>query len=295
MEELVELSLSPCKITYAKRLNRRICDPVSKETSWIPSETVLLTFEGSIVPEKIQVYGLLNKSIEQVRTCFNCGGYGHTSTRCKGPAVCFECGEHKKEGQHTCNAAIGCLHCKGDHSTFHLDCQSMIFNQEVNRTLAFYDVSIYEALAQTREKFGLSKQRPQKQPNNIPSNPSTFPTLPASTPKKEYTLRVIGGIQKEHTNSQWNNNTLKTYSKNNSIVGSTSSIVSLPQESPHKESSSGASNSSAKLSSHSSKPVSSSHTSRETAQQSSNFKNKSLPTSKFLLKNVSSSSSINKK
>nr|XP_034192481.1 uncharacterized protein LOC117609859 isoform X2 [Osmia lignaria] len=266
----------------------KIRDPDSKEISWVPSETILLTFEGSVVPEKIQVFGILNKNIEpyieRVRTCVNCGGYGHTASRCRGPTICFKCGEHKKDEQHSCDAPTGCLHCKGDHSTFHPDCQTMIFNQEVNPTLAFYDVSIYEALTQTRKKLGLVKQRPPRQSSANSSNPSSFPSLPPSTSKKEYTLRTIGGIQKERPASQWNNNILKTYSKNNAIVGSSSSIISLPLESPQKESSS------AKLASHSSKPSTSSHTNRETTQQNSSLKSKSLPTSKFLVKNISSSS-----
>ncbi|CAK9803282.1 hypothetical protein ANTQUA_LOCUS3655 [Anthophora quadrimaculata] len=119
LNELIQTSTSPCKITYAKRLSRRQVDPTTKEASWEPSETVLLTFEESMVPENIRIYGLLNRKvtpyIERVRTCQNCGRYGHTAAKCRGAPTCLNCGQKKSTDPYTCPSEGSCLHCRDHH------------------------------------------------------------------------------------------------------------------------------------------------------------------------------------
>nr|XP_034192359.1 uncharacterized protein LOC117609791 [Osmia lignaria] len=95
IEDLLDLAVTPCKIIQAKRMDRRQVDSTTKEVSWVPSETVLITFEGSTLPTKIQLYGLLNKNIEpdieRVRTCKNCGKFGHSQTRYRSLPECLNC------------------------------------------------------------------------------------------------------------------------------------------------------------------------------------------------------------
>ncbi|CAK9813769.1 hypothetical protein ANTPLA_LOCUS7970 [Anthophora plagiata] len=303
MEELVELSSSPCKITYAKRMNRRHVNPDTKESSWIPSETVLLTFEGSIIPEKIQVFGLLIKNIEpyieRVRTCHNCGGYGHTATKCRRPPICLKCGQENKE-EHNCTPSECCLHCRGNHQTFHPECQTITFNKEVNKILAYNDVSIYETLAQAREKLGLNRQGIPKPSTPAPLNITKFPSLPATTPAKEYTLRTIGGIQKVNNNNQWNNNTLKTYSKTNTNIGSTSSINSMTSETIQQEATTSPTRTTPNLSTNktnstfTAKTLASTNTNREAPQPPNNTPKTKSTSNKPQPRNTITTSLVNK-
>lgn len=55
---------SPCKIKMARRLNKRIINKDTGKVEWIPSQTVLLTFEGTILPNFIKAYNLYNIKVE---------------------------------------------------------------------------------------------------------------------------------------------------------------------------------------------------------------------------------------
>ncbi|XP_029053727.1 uncharacterized protein LOC114881190 [Osmia bicornis bicornis] len=92
MEEIVHKSESPAKIVNAIRLNRKTYDQENKKASWLPSETVLITFEGNTLPNHIKIYGILNIQvhiyIEALKMCFKCMKYGHSSGRCGSTCVC---------------------------------------------------------------------------------------------------------------------------------------------------------------------------------------------------------------
>nr|XP_012153227.1 PREDICTED: uncharacterized protein LOC105664222 [Megachile rotundata] len=64
------------------RLNRRKYGENGK-VEWVPSESVLITFEGGILPDFIKVYGLYNMKIEvyiePIKVCYKCFRFGHLS------------------------------------------------------------------------------------------------------------------------------------------------------------------------------------------------------------------------
>lgn len=63
--EIINESISPCKITKATRLNRKAITLEGIE--WVPSETVLVTFEGNTLPEYFKIFGLYNIKSTRVR------------------------------------------------------------------------------------------------------------------------------------------------------------------------------------------------------------------------------------
>ena len=220
VEDLINQATSPCRILFAKRMNRRITDPATQEFKWIPSETVLVTFEGSTLPEYIQLYGLLQKPIspyiEPVKTCKNCFRYGHVSKFCRSLKACPNCGQPIGENIHHCQSTQSrCLHCKEDHPTFHSSCFKMRINKEVNSITAHSDMSITEAFTLAKANLGSSNNNITNK-NTIPvTSNKEFPKLPPIAPIKTLELRQIGGINRDSANvtNQWLNNNHKTYSR----------------------------------------------------------------------------------
>lgn len=51
MEEITTQTSSPCQITYARRLNRRRVNNVANQVEWIPSESAVISFQGSTYKE----------------------------------------------------------------------------------------------------------------------------------------------------------------------------------------------------------------------------------------------------
>ncbi|KOX71827.1 hypothetical protein WN51_03638, partial [Melipona quadrifasciata] len=124
------------------------------------SENVLITFEGSVLPEKIQLYGLLRKTItpyiESVKTCRNCYKYGHVTKFSRSPKTCINCGQATRDKERNCQAkATKYLHCRQDYSTFENNCIRIRTNKEVNTIPAYNDVSVYEAMIMAKNKLGV--------------------------------------------------------------------------------------------------------------------------------------------
>ncbi|XP_076396740.1 uncharacterized protein LOC143265934 [Megachile rotundata] len=69
--DLITHSSSPCNIKMVKRLNKRRINKEAGKTEWVPSQTVLLTFEGTTLPNFVKVYNLSRSSgvVEDRREC----------------------------------------------------------------------------------------------------------------------------------------------------------------------------------------------------------------------------------
>ncbi|CAH0556526.1 unnamed protein product [Brassicogethes aeneus] len=89
---ITEISIaisSPIKILEMKRLNKKIInkDETGKTTiNYVPSETLLIMFEGTNLPISINIFGLpikINPYILSVTQCFKCLLYGNTQKNCK--------------------------------------------------------------------------------------------------------------------------------------------------------------------------------------------------------------------
>ena len=87
----------------------------------VPTSVVRVTFPGKIIPERIEIEGLLIRTREfrrKVMFCDNCLKYNHTSKLCNNKQVCKKC---VKSHDGICctneNNEIICIHCKQEHET----------------------------------------------------------------------------------------------------------------------------------------------------------------------------------
>ncbi|XP_075233845.1 uncharacterized protein LOC142331697 [Lycorma delicatula] len=86
--------------------------------------SLILTFNLPVSPENIKIGYLsirVRPFIPNPRRCFNCQGYGHTTTSCSKIEVCGRCA---KEGHRdaNCQEHEKCANCSGSHTARSRDC-----------------------------------------------------------------------------------------------------------------------------------------------------------------------------
>jgi hypothetical protein len=116
----------------------------------INTPTLILTINGTVVPEHIRVGPLRIKTrtyIPDPMLCFHCYAYGHTKLRCKSGAKCRNCsGCHETTSE--CNAEAFCFHCKGKHSPASRQCPKYAAEKEILRIQHTKGISHQEAAKQ---------------------------------------------------------------------------------------------------------------------------------------------------
>ncbi|CAH2107431.1 unnamed protein product [Euphydryas editha] len=95
MDELVESIELPSGcgiIVKARRLNRKSLQEGS--VTWVPTQSVVLTFRGQMLPNRIYSYHTsLPVETYNLPTiqCLNCCRYGHIKTQCRSQPWCYKC------------------------------------------------------------------------------------------------------------------------------------------------------------------------------------------------------------
>lgn len=123
--------------------------------SWLPSETVVVTFDGQTLPKKIFLC-LNSLTVEQYQLptiqCFQCCRFGHTREKCRSLPRCFRCGgahlgescsvENDSDRARCCN----CLHDIGaGHFATSKSCPEFTRQSAIKKTMADRNVSYMEA------------------------------------------------------------------------------------------------------------------------------------------------------
>ncbi|XP_045445751.1 uncharacterized protein LOC123653814 [Melitaea cinxia] len=150
MQELVEsLELpSGCgQVMKARRLNRKT---ISEGTvTWIPTQSVVLTFRGQMLPEKIYSYHTsLPVEIYKFPTiqCLICCRYSHIKTQCRSKPRCYKCAQpHTGESCEVSEDNATCLHCSGKHFTINKSCPEFSRQQSIKVIMAQESISYLEA------------------------------------------------------------------------------------------------------------------------------------------------------
>ena len=151
-EEKLETEFSSQGVVNVKRLNKRVSGVLT------PQPSLVLTFESSKLPEKIEAAWFSFKVKEYIprpRRCFHCQSFGHVMNSCRTkaqglPAKCINCG---KDIHGECNDVPSCIHCGGSHSAMSRDCEIFIFEKEVLATRVREKVTFQEAKHRTLKKF----------------------------------------------------------------------------------------------------------------------------------------------
>ncbi|XP_045533475.1 uncharacterized protein LOC123720761 [Pieris brassicae] len=118
MDELVDsLELPPgCgELLKSRRLNRK--SVTEGVTTWVPTQSVVLTFRGQMLPSKIYSYHT-SLPVETYKLptiqCLNCCRFGHIKSVCRSKPRCYRCAQpHTGD---TCEVTLEtstCLHCSG--------------------------------------------------------------------------------------------------------------------------------------------------------------------------------------
>jgi hypothetical protein len=119
MEELVNAIECPdnIQVIKARRLNRKFSKDGVME--WIPTRTVVLTFQGQKLPERVFCFHTsLPVSIYQLPTiqCNACCRFGHIQTQCRSKPRCYRCAQpHAGETCSVPSEKASCLFCSGPH------------------------------------------------------------------------------------------------------------------------------------------------------------------------------------
>ncbi|CAK9799229.1 Probable RNA-directed DNA polymerase from transposon X-element [Anthophora plagiata] len=232
IQEVFKMSYSPCPIIHARRLNRRIRNTETNTTEWVPSETILVTFEGSVLPDSIKLYNLIvtpvEVYVEPPKTCNNCFKFEHTSKFCRSPRICKLCGStdhHSEECPSSENAK--CLHCKGDHRPFNSQCKSLNEQREICKIMAYSNISFWEArdsIIKSNSSTPASTLPPTKTKENFPP----LRTIPQENSLK---LKALGGQQKPPSTSAWSAPSPLTPSSSDRFHNPASSHIPKPSSS----------------------------------------------------------------
>ncbi|XP_073946186.1 uncharacterized protein [Choristoneura fumiferana] len=143
----VSVPLGTGKVIKARRLNYKTI--VDGSAVWKPSQTVVLTFDGQVLPKRIFIcYNALPVDLYIFPTiqCYNCCRYGHTKTQCRSKPCCYKCGQGHSGS--TCDVeedCVSCFLCTGHHFAISKQCPEFERQKNIKLSMAQSCLSYAEA------------------------------------------------------------------------------------------------------------------------------------------------------
>lgn len=135
-------------IIKARRLKRK--QTLNDKTEFIPIETVVITFDGQILPKRVFLfYNSLPVDLYIYPTiqCFNCCRYGHIKSHCRSTPKCFKCGQgHSGDSCSVDEDSVVCCLCSGSHFATSKKCPEFSRQKSIKETMAKSCISYSEAL-----------------------------------------------------------------------------------------------------------------------------------------------------
>lgn len=135
------------KIIKVRRLNYKTV--VNNTNIWKPSQSVVVTFEGQVLPEFIYLYfNKLMVNIYQYPTiqCFSCCRFGHTKNNCRSKPRCFKCGQnHTGDSCEVEETEANCLVCSGNHFATNKKCPEYNRQKNIKSLMSEKSISYMEA------------------------------------------------------------------------------------------------------------------------------------------------------
>ena len=186
VEEVVRYSEAPIRILDAVRLNRKVLGISSEGPTFEPTNTILMTFEGTILPRSVKIYGLeklVIPYISPVTQCFNCLRFGHTKKLCKSKKKCFNCGDSESHDiinePGTSNVhfscQIKCIHCGSlEHKSNFKKCPEYLRQKNIKQLMAYENLTYFDASQRCKKIYSMDNRHDS---NNFILHPSDFPTM----------------------------------------------------------------------------------------------------------------------
>lgn len=150
MDEFIEsLELPPgCgKVMKARRLNRKNIN--EGIVTWVPTQSVAMTFRGQMLPEKVYSYHT-SLPVETYKLptiqCLNCCRFGHIKAQCRSKPRCYRCSQsHTGDACNITKENSTCIHCTSKHFATDKDCPEFLRQQSIKMVMSQENVSYIEA------------------------------------------------------------------------------------------------------------------------------------------------------
>lgn len=177
MEDFVESVVLPpgCGlILKARRLNRKTI--TDGKATWIPSQTVVLTFRGQVLPGHIySFYTSLHVEAYQFPTiqCLACCRFGHIKAQCRSKPRCYRCAQpHLGDECNVDEPFATCMFCSGSHFSINKHCPEQNRQKSIKTLMSQEGISYMDAAKQLPNS-GKSFSQVLSQESSSPSVPST--------------------------------------------------------------------------------------------------------------------------
>lgn len=198
LEELVEALEIPTgygSIVRARRLNRKTYNSNGSPT-WIPTQTVVLTFSGQRLPSHVYCFFTslpVETYVLPTIQCNKCCRFGHIQTQCRSEARCFICAQ-AHEGISCTKEIPTCLYCSGCHKATDPLCPEQIRQKHIKLAMSQDNVSYSEAsarFAQVRRSFADTARADIRgfQPSPTPHYASPYHLSPQLSPPQSIPYR----------------------------------------------------------------------------------------------------------
>ena len=175
---------SSSRVVHINRFTRKIVKEGQVEPVIIKKQTVLVTFEGNILPAEVTIDSVVfpvEAFYGKVTQCYKCLNFGHISKQCRSAKnLCVSCGKSKdEEVEHTCTALnIFCIHCKvGTHRSNAKNCPHFVKQKDIKKIMVDSKITFKEAENQYNKSYAgvtVSNRFSIFDSNNYNSN---FPSL----------------------------------------------------------------------------------------------------------------------
>lgn len=135
-------------ILKIRRLKRK--NIVNGKSEFVPTETVVLTFDGQVLPKRVfMCYTSLPVDLYIYPTiqCFQCCRYGHIKSQCRSSPRCFKCGlTHSGDSCSVHEEDVTCCLCSGAHFATSKKCPEFLRQRNIKETMAKDCVTYAEAI-----------------------------------------------------------------------------------------------------------------------------------------------------
>lgn len=147
VKENMSVPIGCGEILKIRRLNYKSF--VDGTPQWKPSHTVVLTFDGQVLPKRIFCcFNALSVDLYIYPTiqCFNCCRFGHTRIQCRSKPRCYKCGkDHSGDSCEVIEENASCCSCLGLHFATNKKCPEYVRQTQIKSYMAQNCVSYVEA------------------------------------------------------------------------------------------------------------------------------------------------------